>query len=89
MYTVTDITELIRDNLVRATGSDDADLAQLINNIEKMMTRPPHHYIDWICCDECGSSDCRELIDPERTGWTADGRFQCPDCRPRATSRRL
>ena len=39
MYTVTDITELVQHHLVRSTDNDDVDLAQLINNIERMMRR--------------------------------------------------
>jgi hypothetical protein len=83
MYNVTDITELVRHHLVLSVDDDetaDANLAQLMRSIEQMMTSKPHHFVEWITCDECGSSVCTELIDPEATAWSADGGFHCSEC---------
>ena len=45
------------------------------------MTRQPHYFVEWMTCDDCGTSVCTELIDPDVAGWTADGGFQCSGCR--------
>jgi hypothetical protein len=84
MYTITDITELVRYHLVLSVDNDeraDANLAQLIRNVEQMMTRRPHHFVEWMTCDECGASVSTELIDPDGAGWVADGGFNCSECR--------
>jgi hypothetical protein len=84
MYNVTDITELVRHHLVLSVDNDekaDANLAQLMRNVEQMMTTQPRHFIEWITCDDCGASVCTELIDPDGAGWTGDGSFNCSSCR--------
>jgi hypothetical protein len=57
MYNVTDITELIRHHLVLAVDDDeraDANLAQLMRNIEQMVTTPRwHEPITWMVCEDC------------------------------------
>lgn len=85
MDDVTDITELVRHHLVLSVDDDekaDARLAQLVLNVENMMTRHPHHLIESIMCDACGASVCTELIDPDGAGWKDDGSsFNCSSCR--------
>lgn len=83
-YDIDDITELVRYHVALAyddTEVADGKLAQLMRNIEQMMTRIPHHFIEWITCDDCGASVCTELIDPDGAGWTDDGTFNCSSCR--------
>ena len=84
MYTVTDITELVRYHLVLSDDDDekaDANLAQLMRNVEQMMTRRPHHFVEWMACEECGAWVSTELIGPDGAGWTDDGSFYCTQCR--------
>jgi hypothetical protein len=83
-HNVTDITELIRYHLVLAEVDDDKadhNLAQLMRNIEQMMTSRLNDFVEWLICDGCGASVSTELIDPHGAGWTADGSFNCSDCR--------
>lgn len=84
MYSVTDLTELVCYHLVLSEVEDeraDRNLAQLISNVEQMMTSRPQHFIEWITCDDCGASVCTELIDRDGAGWTHDGGFHCSGCR--------
>jgi hypothetical protein len=83
-HTVGDITELIHHHLVLSEVDDkaaDLNLAQLVRNIEAMMTRQPHHFVEWMTCDDCGTSVSTELIDPDGAGWATDGGFYCTSCR--------
>lgn len=79
MYTVTDLTELIRHHLVLST--DDAEvgdirLAQLMRNVELMITTPRwHEPVYWIACERCGAWVSSELFGPE--GAREDGCFCC------------
>jgi hypothetical protein len=84
MHTSTEIAELVRYHLVLSADNDeqaDASLAQLMHNVEQMMTRRSHHFVEWMTCDECGASLSTELIDPDGAGWLADGGFNCSECR--------
>jgi hypothetical protein len=85
MYTVTDITELVRYHLVRSTDDNDiadANLAQLMRNLEQMVTTPRwHEPIYWTTCDECGAWVSSELISPDGAGDCDDGGFRCTGCR--------
>jgi hypothetical protein len=83
MYNVTDITELVRHHLVLSVDNDDvadANLAQLMLNIEQMFSRPaePHY---WVVCERCGASVSSELIAPDGAGEADDGGFYCSECR--------
>ena len=82
MYTVMDLTELIRHHLVFATDdleTADVRLAQLMRNIEQMITTPRwHEPIYWMACEECGAWVSSELFDVEGAG--KDGCFWCADC---------
>lgn len=85
MYDVTDLTELIRHHLVLST--DDADRAdvspaQLMRNIERMITTPRwHEPVSWIVCEDCGAWGPSELIGPDGAGESSDGGFRCTECR--------
>ncbi len=52
-----------------------------MGNVEQMMTRRPHPFVEWMICDECGAAVCTELIDPDGAGWIDDGTFNCSSCR--------
>jgi hypothetical protein len=85
MHNVTDITEIIRHHLVFAVNDDevaDHNLAQLMRNIEQMVTTPRwHEPIYWIVCEECGASVSSELVGPDGAGECDDGGFRCSECR--------
>jgi len=83
MYNVTDITELVRHHLVLSVDNDekaDANLAQLIHNIDQMFSGPaePHY---WMVCEGCAASVSSELIGPDGAGEADDGGFYCTSCR--------
>jgi hypothetical protein len=85
MYTVTDLTELIRHHLVLSTDDTekaDIHLAQLMRNIEEMITTPRwHDPITWMACEECGAWVSSELFGPDGAGDCDDGGFRCTECR--------
>lgn len=85
MYNVTDITELIRYHLVLAEVDEekaDHNLAQLMRNIEDMVTTPRwRDTINWMVCEQCGAWVSTELIGPDGAGETDDGGFYCTECR--------
>jgi hypothetical protein len=85
MYTVTDITEIIRHHLVFAVDDHevaDHNLAQLMRNIEQMVTTPRwQEPISWIVCEECGAWVSPELVGPDGAGESDDGGFRCAECR--------
>jgi len=84
-YSVTDLTELIEYHLVISADDDEAadcNLAQLMRNIEQMVTTPRwQEPIYWIACEECGAWVSSELIGPEGAGECDDGGFRCSECR--------
>ena len=85
MYTVTDLTELIRYHLVLSTDdTEKADfrLTQLIRNIEQMIaTARWHEPIIWMACEECNVCVSSELFGPDGAGECSDGAFRCMECR--------
>ena len=85
MYSVTDLTELIRHQLVLSTDDTeeaDVNLAQLMRNVEQMITTPRwHEPVSWIVCEECGAWVSSELFGPDGAGECEDGGFRCTDCR--------
>jgi hypothetical protein len=84
-YTITDITELIRHHLVLSVGSDivaDSNLAQLMGEIEQMITSPRRDEpVYWTACEECGAWVSSELNGPDGAGEGEDGGFYCTSCR--------
>jgi hypothetical protein len=84
-YTVADITELIRYQLLLSEETRekaDANLAQLMRSIEQMVTTPrDQEPIYWAACEECGAWVSSELIGPDGAGENADGGFYCTECR--------
>jgi hypothetical protein len=52
-----------------------------MSNVEQMMTTRPHHFVEWMTCDDCGASVSTELTDPDGAGWTNDGTFNSSSCR--------
>jgi hypothetical protein len=85
MYNVTDITEMIRHHLVLSRDDSeqaDVDLAQLMRNVEQMITTPRwREPICWVVCEECGAWVSSELIGPDGAGECEDGGFRCAECR--------
>ena len=85
MYSVTDLTELIRHHLALSTDDTeqaDVNLAQLMRNIEQMITTPRwHEPVSWIVCADCGAWVASELIGPDGAGECEDGGFRCTECR--------
>ncbi|MGO9584469.1 MAG: hypothetical protein ACLP36_16920 [Acidimicrobiales bacterium] len=85
MYRVTDLTELIRHHLVLSTDDvekADIHLAQLMRNIEDMISTPRwHEPIYWMVCEDCGAWVSSELFGPEGAGECEDGGFCCTECR--------
>ena len=85
MYSVTDLTELIRHHLALSTDDTeeaDVNLAQLMRNVEQMITTPRwHEPVSWIVCEECGAWVSSELFDPDGAGECEDGGFRCTECR--------
>jgi len=85
VYDVTDLTELIRHHLVFAVNDDevaDRKLAQLMLNIEQMITTPrPDETLYWMVCEGCGAWVSSELIGPDGAGESDDGGFYCSSCR--------
>lgn len=85
MYSVTDLTELIRYHLVLST--DDCDVAdnnvrQLLRNVEQMMsTSQRNESCYWMACAGCGAWVSSELIADDGAGECADGGFRCMECR--------
>ncbi len=84
-YTITDITELIRHHLVLSVDNDaiaDSNLAQLMSEIERMITSPHRDEpIYWTACENCGAWVSSELFGPEGAGECDDGGFRCTSCR--------
>ena len=84
-YTITDITELVHYHLVLSVDSDadaDSNLAQLIGEIEQMITSPrPEEPVYWTACEECGAWVSSELFGPAGAGECDDGGFRCTECR--------
>jgi hypothetical protein len=85
MYSVTDLTELIRRHVVLSaddTEQVDVNLAQLMRNIEQMITTPRwHEPIYWMACEDCGAWVSSELFGPDAAGGGEDGGFRCTECR--------
>jgi len=85
MYTVTDLTELVFHHLVLSVNDHevaDRNLAQLMRNIEQMITTPRwHEPVHWTACEECGAWVSSELIGPDGAGEANDGGFRCTECR--------
>lgn len=85
MYSVTDLTELIRHRLALSTDDTeqaDVNLAQLMRNVEQMITTPRwHDPVSWIVCEECGAWVSSELIGPDGASECEDGVFRCSECR--------
>lgn len=83
LYTVTDITELIRHHLVLSVPDDetaDANLAQLVSEIQRLATRPLWRPAEWVFCDRCATSVDTDLIHPDGHHYSDDGDFYCADC---------
>lgn len=83
-YDVTDITELIRYHLVLAepTGERaDDNLIRLVDEIERMATRPLWRSAEWVFCDRCETTVDTDLIHPDGHHYSADGDFYCADRR--------
>ena len=84
-YTVTDVAELVHYHVVASAHDDevaDINLAQLMRNIEQMVTTPRwEEPIYWIACEECGAWVSSELIEPDGAGEDDDGGFYCTSCR--------
>jgi hypothetical protein len=84
-YSIDDITELIRHDLVlSATNNEQAEsnLRVLLRHVERMLTaRPAMSAVQWMICDGCGASVSSELIDADGAGHTDDGSFRCSSCR--------
>lgn len=85
MYTVDDLTELIRHHVVFATDDSakaDADLVRLVRNIEAMVTAPGYDEpVYWTACEDCGAWVSSELISDDGAGLCEDGGFRCTECR--------
>ena len=84
MYTVSDITELIRYHLVLSQDDpeqSDANLTRLVGEIERMANRPPWRPAEWVFCDRRGTSVDTDLIHPDGHHYAGDGAdFLCADC---------
>ena len=83
-YNIDDIIELILHHLVLSEVNGekaDANLAHLIDNIERMFSRPEPEPGFIIACNSCGAWVYSELIGPDGAGYAADGSFYCSDCR--------
>jgi hypothetical protein len=82
-YTVTDLAELVRHHLVLSVEDDetaDANLSQLVGELQSMATRPLWREATWVFCDRCGCSVDTDLIHPETHHYADDGDFYCADC---------
>jgi hypothetical protein len=59
MYNVTDITELVHHHLVLSVDDDEVaggNLAQLMRNLEEIVTTPRwHERICWMTCEHYGA----------------------------------
>src|ERR1039458_1328948 len=68
--TITDIAELVCYHLVLAEPDDeraDANLAQLVQQLEQMASRPLWREASWDFCDRCGWAwSCRKGKIPAR-----------------------
>jgi cytochrome c5 len=83
-YTIDDITELIRYHLVLSEESvekADANLAQLMRDIEEMVAAPRGEPVYWRACEACFAWVSSELIGLDGAGEAADGGFYCTSCR--------
>ena len=83
MYTVDDITELIRYHLVLAVETDDQadrNLADLAFQIAGMSTEPLWREIQCYFCDRCGCSVDTDVLAEDGSNLTADGDFLCSSC---------
>lgn len=82
MYTVADLTELIRYHLVLSTDdveAADLRLVQLMRNVEQMIATPRwHEPMYWIACERCGAWVSSELFGPDRA--REDCCFCCAEC---------
>ena len=85
MYTVTDLTELIRHHLMLSTDDAekaDVNLVQLMRNIEQMVAAPRwRDPISWIVCEKCGAWVSSELLGRMAPESVEDGGFRCTECR--------
>ena len=82
-YTVADLAELVRHHLVLSAEDDetaDANLAQLVAELQAMSTRPLWRQVTWVFCDRCGCSVDTYLIHPDGHHYADDGAFYCVDC---------
>ena len=83
VYTITDIAELVRYHLALAEPDDDradANLAQLVQQLEQMASRPLWREASWVHCDRCGCSVDSALINPDGHHYADEGDFLCADC---------
>ena len=79
-YTVTDLAELVRFHLVLAEPDDegaDANLAQLVSELQTMSSRPLWREATWVFCD-CSVDTV--LIHPDGHHYANAGDFYCADC---------
>ncbi|MGP8062718.1 MAG: hypothetical protein ACLP5O_09120 [Acidimicrobiales bacterium] len=82
-YTITDIAELVRYHFVFSEPDDeraDANLAQLVQQLEQMASRPLWREASWVFCDRCGCSVDTDLMHPDGHHYADDGDFYCADC---------
>ena len=83
-YSVEDLTELIRHNLIFSEIDPDRsfrNLAQLTANIDQLMHEPLTSEGGWVACESCGAWVGTELIGSNGAGYTMDGAFNCASCR--------
>ena len=84
--TAADMTELKRILVESGVGTDedceraDANLAQLVRQLEQMASRPLWREGSWVFCDRCGCSVDTALIHPDGHHYADDGDFYCADC---------
>ena len=83
VYTITDIAELVKYQLVVPARDDDdayADVVQLVQKLELLALRPLWREATWVFCDRCGCSVDTDLIHPDGHHYAEDGDFYCADC---------
>lgn len=82
-YTITDITVLVEFHLVVSAADEDiaqANLAQLVQQLELLAHRPHWRKATWVFRDWCGCSVDTDLIHPDGHHYADDGDFYCVDC---------
>jgi hypothetical protein len=58
-----------------------ANLAQLVQQLEQMASRPLWREAWWVFCDRCGCSVDTDLIHLDGHHYADDGNFYCVGCR--------